>query len=354
MTEEFDFSRSDAVDEAAVQPPQLAPVMPTDRSAASAGAALRQAREAKGVHIVTLASSLKVPTHYLEHLESGQFEALPDLVFAKALASSVCRHIGVDTAEVMQWWPVVDNPTLAKATPVGPIKPTVFDPYPDRPRPWRRLLLAAGFIVLLAGLIWVWLAPSSAPGAPADALSDAAPVALESTASTVIQAQTTAPTVAPGLDSVAESRPERPGVDAAMQQPVAKAEAEASTNGTAAGATAPITGIGSEPSASPSTVDGPANSAAPSPAVMPGGAPEPVLAMQFNKNSWLELRNGQGKVLVARVIQAGQQLQWPLSEGPWSVVLGNVRGVEVRVDGQPRDVMQDTQRGVARFVVEKP
>lgn len=350
MTEEFDFSRSDAVDEAALPPPQLAPVMPTDRSAASAGAALRQAREAKGVHIVALASSLKVPTHYLEHLESGQFEALPDLVFAKALASSVCRHIGVDTAEVMQWWPVVDNPTLAKATPVGPIKPTVFDPYPDRPRPLRRSMLLVGFLVLLAGLAWVWLVPPSSATAPVDALSEAAPVSVEPTTSTLVPAQTTASVTVPA----AEPALERVASDGASVQPVTTPETGAASGGAVVSVATSPTIAGAEQAASPRAADEAANSTGSSPAVVQGDAPEPVLAIQFNKNSWLELRNGQGKVLVARVVQAGQQLQWPLSEGPWSVVLGNVRGVEVRVDGQPRDVMQDTQRGVARFVVDKP
>jgi hypothetical protein len=123
MNDEIDFSATDAP--AAPDPALQGPEQ-------QAGAALRRVREAKGVHLVALASALKVPVSHLEHLEAGEFSALPDLVFAKALAASVCRHVGADPAEVMQWWPAVANPTLARPEPAHPVKPATFDPYPGR------------------------------------------------------------------------------------------------------------------------------------------------------------------------------------------------------------------------------
>lgn len=52
----------------------------------SAGALLRQYREAKGLHISILAAALKVPSSKLVALEANRLEELPDLVFARALA----------------------------------------------------------------------------------------------------------------------------------------------------------------------------------------------------------------------------------------------------------------------------
>jgi cytoskeleton protein RodZ len=71
----------------------------------SAGALLRQYREAKGLHISILAAALKVPSSKLVALEANRFEELPDLVFARALAMSVCRYLHVDSAAVLSMMP---------------------------------------------------------------------------------------------------------------------------------------------------------------------------------------------------------------------------------------------------------
>ncbi|MDD2939858.1 MAG: DUF4115 domain-containing protein [Acinetobacter harbinensis] len=71
----------------------------------SPGAKLRGAREAAGVHIGALAASLKIPVSKLEALESDNFSALPDAVFARALASSVCRTLGMNSVSVLDLMP---------------------------------------------------------------------------------------------------------------------------------------------------------------------------------------------------------------------------------------------------------
>jgi cytoskeleton protein RodZ len=71
----------------------------------SAGALLRQYREAKGLHISILAAALKVPNSKLVALEANRFEELPDLVFARALAMSVCRYLHVDSSAVLSMMP---------------------------------------------------------------------------------------------------------------------------------------------------------------------------------------------------------------------------------------------------------
>ena len=55
----------------------------------TAGALLRDAREAAGLHIAALAVALKVPVAKLEALEADNFSALPVMVFVRALESSV-------------------------------------------------------------------------------------------------------------------------------------------------------------------------------------------------------------------------------------------------------------------------
>ncbi|WP_084153834.1 helix-turn-helix domain-containing protein [Simplicispira psychrophila] len=72
---------------------------------ASPGKLLRAAREAAGVHIAALAGSLKVSVNKLEALENDDFSVLPDAVFARALASSICRALGFDATAVLKLMP---------------------------------------------------------------------------------------------------------------------------------------------------------------------------------------------------------------------------------------------------------
>jgi len=76
---------------------------------ATAGTFLRSARLAQGMDIATLAAFLKVPVHKLQALEQGRFENLPDPVFTRALASSMCRILKLDPAPVLQLLPVIKN-----------------------------------------------------------------------------------------------------------------------------------------------------------------------------------------------------------------------------------------------------
>ena len=88
----------------------------TDSSAPplTAGAMLRQARTATGLHIAALAVSLKVPVARLEALESDNLDLLPDAVFARALASSVCRVLKVDAGPILARLPRAAAPRLMR------------------------------------------------------------------------------------------------------------------------------------------------------------------------------------------------------------------------------------------------
>jgi len=86
-------------------PPQTAPSSTAVPTGAGAGALLRSYRESVGLHIVALASALKVTRAKLEALENDRYEALPDIVFARALAMSCCRYLGRDPETVLALMP---------------------------------------------------------------------------------------------------------------------------------------------------------------------------------------------------------------------------------------------------------
>jgi hypothetical protein len=71
----------------------------------SAGALIRRAREHAGLHVGALAASLKVPVQRIEALEADRHDLLPGPVFTRALASSVCRLLKLDSAAVLALLP---------------------------------------------------------------------------------------------------------------------------------------------------------------------------------------------------------------------------------------------------------
>ncbi|MEZ5707712.1 MAG: helix-turn-helix transcriptional regulator [Burkholderiaceae bacterium] len=116
---------------------------------------LREAREATGLHIAALAAALKVPVKKLDALESGRYEELPDLTFARALASSACRHLKIDPAGVLALIPQAHAPTLGGTSPSvnAPFKPDQGAAASVDSMGWLRkpAVWASALIVLAAG-----------------------------------------------------------------------------------------------------------------------------------------------------------------------------------------------------------
>jgi cytoskeleton protein RodZ len=84
----------------------------SDMSPGSAGQMLKQARLDAGLHIAALAVSLKVPVKRIEALEHGHFELLPDMVFVRALTSSICQALKIDPTPILEKLPKAALPKL--------------------------------------------------------------------------------------------------------------------------------------------------------------------------------------------------------------------------------------------------
>ena len=78
----------------------------------TAGAMMRSAREAAGLHVAALAVSMKIPVKKLEALEADRLDLLHDAVFVRALAASVCRALKIDPAPILNKLPLNGAPKL--------------------------------------------------------------------------------------------------------------------------------------------------------------------------------------------------------------------------------------------------
>jgi cytoskeleton protein RodZ len=289
---------------------------------------LKEAREAAGLHIAALAAALKVPVKKLEALEAGRYSELPDLTFARALASSACRQLKVDAAPILQQIPLGASPKLGDQghslnAPFNPGR----DEEPINPLSWlSRPALLAAIALLLGALVIVFLPRAENPPAVA---SVAEPVMAEPVAVTEpIAAQEPAgASVQEGVLPVSTDM-------ASPTAPPAVADAEVAPS-EAPTAVAVAVATPSVPSAAP--------------AATPNAGS--LLSIAATGESWVEVVNGSGNVVAQRLLQAGDVIDFSAAP-PYTVVLGKADAAQVSVRGKPFDTAPFARSNVARFEVK--
>lgn len=95
---------------------------------------------------------------------------------------------------------------------------------------------------------------------------------------------------------------------------------------------------------------------APAPAAAPDPAPAPVeteqrLELVFERESWVEVRDAAGRVLLSRLNAPGSRQQLA-GEAPFSLVIGNAGGVRLRYNDADVDLKPHTRTDVARLTLK--
>jgi len=299
----------------------------------TAGELLRQAREAAGLHVAALAVSMKVPVKKLEALEADRLDLLPDAVFVRALASSVCRTLKIDAAPVLALLPQTAAPQL---------KPDEWGINPPFRAPgdvatasmWSQLSrpgVLAALVLLAAALVLIFF-PSMERKEGAGGSASEVVVALPP------------PAMAPQPDTAIKVAEAPVAVDkqveATVPQPVAPAPAPVAAP--AAVPPAPAVVLAPVP---PVPV---AASAAPQPAAAVGSG---VLAFKARGTSWVEVTDAQGVVQLRRTLVTGETVGVS-GALPLSVVVGRADVTDVMVRGKPFSLETVARENVARFEVK--
>lgn len=287
---------------------------------------LRQAREGAGLQLGALAATLKVPPEYLQALEDGRYDELPNLTFARALAASVCRALKIDPAPVLQGLP------QAGGVKLGSDKAIELDRF-NRSRggslsSLRSFSLRAPFWIALLLLVaavalWWWLPQR-------DRLSAQDGVAVAPAAEVVSETPPQSVSVGQQVESAPPVVPAPVAAPAVPDTPVVPASAPALPE-----PAAPLPPVVSEPAAAPAA-------AAP--------AAQPLLQLQAKDTTWVQIKNAAGKELQQRTLQPGQTLAFD-GDLPLQLVLGRPRGVEVLVRGQAMDLSSYAANKAARIEI---
>lgn len=303
---------------------------------ATAGSLLREAREAAGLHVATLAANLKVPVRKLEALEEDRYDLLPDAVFVRALASSVCRSLKIDPQPVLERLPQSSQPRLPQESDgIG----APFRAPNDGPRPGALDAISrpVAFIVvalLLGALVLVFLPERRDAAAPGVAAGTAEPVMPPPGASPQPE-QLAAASAAPAVEGA-------PGAPAA-----AAASAVAATSA----ATVPPSAVqaGTAAPASPAAAMAPA-AALPAPAASAPAATGTVV-FRTRGPSWVEVTDANGNTQLRRLLGPGESAG-ASGQLPLSVTVGDASQTDVQVRGKPFDLARIARDNVARFEVK--
>lgn len=283
----------------------------------TAGAWLKNARQQRGLHIAALAVMLKVPQAKLEALEADRFDLLPDATFARALATAVCRALKVDAAPVLGLLPRTSDQGFD-------VRPGLNQPFRERgsggaidggvlallkrPPVWGLALL----LVAAAAIYWIpagWL-PERGETAATPAFPASAPVGV----------------VASGPVVEFVPAPEATSVPASAA-PVAVASAPASASAPAVVASAPlqVRDVPTPPSASGS-----------------------LLRVTATADSWVEVVDAKGQVLLSRVLRQGEKQEFA-GAAPYRLRVGNVGGTQIEWRGSAVDLAGRASNNVARL-----
>ena len=297
-----------------LQSAELAPEQPAEASrdgVSGVGARLRVAREMRQLSVDEVALALKLGARQVEALENGNWQALPGQTFIRGFVRNYARMLQIDSAPLMDHLDAtLEKPVDSLHVPEGrqAVMPS------GQPRRDRTVVVAGLVLVVLAALAYVLL--------PSDlsALREKAQGLIDSVSRkepVPEPAASGAPVAAPVAESVFP-----PGV---TPQQVMNPQAQAPTELAPAKLAAPA-------------VNTPALTNTP-------------LRFVFANESWVEVRDGDNKVIYSQRNAAGTE-QSVNGQGPFSLVIGNAAGVTLFWRGQPVDLAPHTKGEVARLVLE--
>lgn len=323
------------------------------------GACLAQARIAHGLSVEGVAQQLKFSPRQIEALEADRYHELAGIAVVRGMVRGYARLVHLDA-----------EPLLAALKDVVPVPDAsrivarYHEPVPFSDASKRSNVVYLVFtlaVLAVAALVWVqwrqerpesearmtFVAPATEPQttvASAGALPSAPAGEAAAPASTVGEADVPAATPAGAEAGAAASDAQGasdsesgPRSDTPPDAP-AVAETEAPSPSVAEAAT----DAAAAPAATGST-DAPVQSAGAS-----AGDAAHRVRLEFLEESWVEIRDADGKLLHAQLNAAGSEVSVE-GKAPLSFVIGNAQFVRLSVDGRDFDLTPHTKVAVARF-----
>lgn len=291
-------------------------------TAAAPSLVLGAARKTQGLEIADVARQLKLSVSQVKALEAGQFDKLPGPVFVRGFIRNYARLLKLDSEAILSSIEL-DIPHPSRQ---GDVPPSRDIPFPSEQvhKSWPRYVMP--LLLLLAGLVGYEFYLSDSENAEHRPAQTVTSPVLAPGAAPVAQTQTEA-----GTQSVQAEPAGIAPVPTALTAEVVQRKASA---GTLAGTVAAPAekGASDNPELSPSQ-----------------GAHE--LHLVFTKQSWVEIRDRSGRLLLSRINPPGSE-QRVSGMPPFSLIIGNAHSVKLTHNDNPVNLAQHATDDVARFTLK--
>lgn len=288
----------------------------------SVGASLKAAREAQGLSLDQCAGRLHLMIRQLSAMETNDFPALGQPVFARGFVRNYARMLGLDAEALVSRMVNTDQ----EESPIIEQVPL------ERPRsllttPWV-LGAVAALVVLIAipvALYW-WLNSDEEP--PQVSVVPVRPIT-----------KPIRPAAVPAPDAAQPPQPQAL-TPAAVPAPAPPASAVA----------APAPAPAPTPASAQTSVPTPPDIADQTDVVAP--AARGTIKLDFEDDAWVEIYEEGGRALLHKLNPAGSSVSLT-GTPPFSFIIGNAAHVRMTYNGRPLDLTPYIDIKVARFNLEQ-
>jgi len=291
------------------------------------GHLLRQAREEQGLSQMEAARDLHLTSKVINAIEEDNFELIPSFVFARGYIRSYARHVGLDGQALVAAFDTVYGVPDLGARPISGVRKGGLQSKPSDT--WVKLISIVFVIGLLAASIVWWQSQNGSLTLP-----QLTSEAVEASSSDVVDGGDDNIDLA--LLSIIQS-------DVGETMPAEEATPE--VNAVAEVSTLAEVGVVAQDdkeqlSIAVADVD-----------VL--GLGQARLVMVFEKDCWVEIKDGNGKMILSDLYSAGDTIDQVVTS-PIEVLLGRSSGVSsMTFGGKIIDLEPHTRKDIARVTLSK-
>jgi cytoskeleton protein RodZ len=311
-----DFSMTEPTEHASQQ-------VPAEHGQPTPGMQLAMRRQQFNWTVDQVARQLNLAPRQILAMEADDYGALPGMAVARGFIRAYAKLLQLDATPMLAQ--IAQAPGMAEqAIPLRRAIPTTtFTPHRAASRRRQR---GPGKLLIIGGAVVVAFA-AAALISQRDRLAELLPPSV---------AERLSKDAAPAATAAAD----KPGrvVETEVTPPLSHADAGSAQQA------APV------PAATTAEPPAPAP-AAQAPLAVATPAPASALVLSFKQDSWVEVKRPDNSTVVARVMRAGTTESFDLA-GPLSLTVGNARGVEASVRGEPLNLAGTTRNNVARVTVK--
>jgi cytoskeleton protein RodZ len=336
---------------------QDTPVVPERQGA---GAQLRAARERLNLSLEDVAVQIKSAPRKLAALEAERWSELPERPYLRGLIRNYARVLQLDPEALLEAADTAKGAALPSSD--FNLQPTLRAPFPHRPAgphesPVSKLMMIG--VLVCAVVIAAIVLPGTAPfrevmlsvearlhhESAQPAVAEIAPAGMTEQINSAVSspgeaASSAALSRAPASSPSATPNAAQPAPAAPSLLP-ATVPAGKTAPGSAAAVTSPATGVSANPASAQTLVASADQRTVP---------PATALHLQFDDDSWVEVRQADGKIVSSQIFRSGTEQAIDAS-APLEVVIGNAPAVKVSYRGKPIDLDPYTHARVAHLSI---